>query len=176
MEYGPRALGGRSILADPRRADMQSRLNRAIKFRESFRPFAPSVAAERARAWFALDGESPYMLLTAQVAPGAAGTLPAVTHVDGSARVQTVRADDHPAFHALLRAFEARTGCPVLVNTSFTVRGEPVVCAPADALRCFRDTRMDVLVLGPYVLERDRQPGWAQRDAELAPPSAFALD
>jgi carbamoyltransferase len=99
-----------------------------------------------------------------------------VTHVDGSRRVQTVAADDHPAFHALLRAWEARTGCPVLVNTSFNVRGEPVVCAPGDALRCFRDTRMDVLVLGPYLLERSAQPGWARRDAELAPPSAFALD
>jgi carbamoyltransferase len=176
MEYGPRSLGGRSILADPRRGDMQSRLNRAVKFRESFRPFAPSVLAERAGDWFALDRASPYMLLTAQVAAGAAGALPAVTHVDGSARVQTVAADDHPAFHALLRAWEARTGCPVLVNTSFNVRGEPVVCAPGDALRCFRDTRMDVLVLGPYLLERSAQPGWAGRDAELAAPSAFALD
>ncbi len=176
IEYGPRALGNRSILADPRRPDMQSRLNRAIKFRESFRPFAPSVAAEHAAEWFALDRDSPYMLLTAAVRPERAGALPAVTHVDGSARVQTVRAEDNPAFHALLVAFAARTGCPVLVNTSFNVRGEPVVCTPADALRCFRDTRIDVLVVGPFVLERAAQPGWAARDAAAAAPAALALD
>ena len=176
MEYGPRALGNRSILADPRRPDMQSRLNLAVKFRESFRPFAPSVPAERAGAWFALDRDSPYMLLTAAVRPEHRGALPAVTHVDGSARVQTVRAEDNPPFHALLTAFGARTGCPVLVNTSFNVRGEPVVCTPADALRCFRDTRIDVLVLGPYVLERAAQPGWAARDAGAARPAALALD
>ncbi|GJG87198.1 carbamoyltransferase [Gemmatimonadetes bacterium T265] len=176
MEYGPRALGNRSILADPRRPDIQSRLNRAIKFRESFRPFAPSVTAEHAGKWFVLDRDSPYMLFTADVRPARRGALPAVTHVDGSARVQTVRPEDNPAFHALLLAFAARTGCPMLVNTSFNVRGEPVVCTPADALRCFRDTRMDVLVLGPFVLERAAQRGWAARDAASAVPAALAFD
>ncbi len=180
MEFGPRALGARSILADPRRPEMQSRLNRAIKFRESFRPFAPSVRAERAAEWFAVDRDAPYMLVVAPVRDAHRGAVPAVTHVDGSARVQTVRADVDPAFHALLTAFEARTGCPVLVNTSFNVRGEPIVCTPADAIRCFRDTRMDVLVLGPYVLERAAQPGWAAHDAASdaahAAPAALALD
>lgn len=176
MEYGPRALGARSILADPRQPGMQSRLNRAIKFRESFRPFAPSVLAERAEAWFALDGQSPYMLVVAPVRDAHRDALPAVTHVDGSARVQTVCGETNPLFHALLRAFEARTGCPVLVNTSFNVRGEPIICTPADALRCFRDTRMDVLVLGSFVLERSAQPGWTTRDAEASVPAALALD
>jgi carbamoyltransferase len=158
MEYGPRALGGRSILADPRDPGMQSRLNQKIKFRESFRPFAPAVLAERAAATFDLDRESPYMLLTAQVRQGGRAGLPAVTHVDGSARVQTVSGERSPRFHALLTAFERRTGCPVLVNTSFNVRGEPVVCTPADAYRCFMKTGMDHLVIGGRLLHKAEQP------------------
>jgi carbamoyltransferase len=177
-EFGPRALGGRSILGDPRSAEMQSRMNLKIKFRESFRPFAPSVLAERAAEWFDLDADSPYMLLVAQVtaskrlapAPGDAdlrgverlkarrSLIPAVTHVDGSARVQTVARDVDPLFWELLRAFEARTGCPVLVNTSFNVRGEPMVLTPRDALRCFRRTGMDHLVLGRRLLAKSAQP------------------
>ncbi len=149
MEFGPRALGNRSIVADPRSPAMQSVLNRKIKRRESFRPFAPSVLEDRAGDWFDLDRASPYML---RVAPVRGDGLPAVTHVDGSARVQTVGPDDNPRYHALLRAFEARTGCPVLVNTSFNVRGEPIVCTPEDACRCFLDTEMDALSLGPFLV------------------------
>ena len=178
MEYGPRALGARSILADPRDAAMQSRVNRKIKFRESFRPFAPAVPEERAEEWFELRAKSPYMLLVDQVAEAkrvavAAGdgdargldrlrvprsVIPAVTHVDGSARVQTVSRETNPLFHALLEAFGRRTGCPVLVNTSFNVRGEPIVCTPQDALACFRGTEMDVLVLGRRILRKSEQP------------------
>ena len=175
MEFGPRALGHRSILGDPRSPDMQSRMNLKVKFRESFRPFAPAVLAERCGEFFGLETESPYMLLVAPVAESqrvpvgreAAGldrlkqvrsTLPAVTHVDGSARVQTVDRDRNPLFHALLRRFEQATGCPVLINTSFNVRGEPVVGSTDDAYRCFINSRIDVLVVGPCFLERDRQP------------------
>jgi carbamoyltransferase len=178
LEFGPRALGGRSILGDPRLPAMQSVMNLKVKFRESFRPFAPAVLRERAAEWFELDAESPYMLLVAAVRPerrvpaagGATGLdrvrevrsqIPAVTHVDHSARVQTVDAADDPLFHALLRAFEARTGCPVLVNTSFNVRGEPVVCTPAEACRCFVNTAMDHLVVGRCVLDRGAQPARA---------------
>ena len=204
MEFGPRALGARSILADPRRPEMQQALNLRTKFRESFRPFAPSVLAERAGAWFDLEVESPYMLLVAQVAAARrvavdegerAGrwglellalprsTIPAVTHVDGSARVQTVHAETNPDYHALLAAFEALTGCPVLVNTSFNVRGEPIVCTPEDAWRCFRRTRIDHLVVGPFLLARADQP-WAAGDAAADGAAAdaaawqaeFALD
>ncbi len=174
MEFGPRALGARSILGDPRKREMQKRLNLKIKFRESFRPFAPAVLAEDASAWFDLRQESPYMLLVAPVAEarrvpppadhGRRGLalleiplseIPAVTHVDGSARVQTVDAARNPDFHALLTAWKERTGCPVLVNTSFNVRGEPIVCTPADALRCFRHTHMDVLAVGSFLLEKE---------------------
>ena len=158
MEYGPRALGNRSILGDPRDPGMQSRLNLKIKFRESFRPFAPAVSDERARACFELDRESPYMLLVAQVARGGATALPAITHVDGSARVQTVSAARNARFHRLLEAFERRTGCPVLVNTSFNVRSEPIVCTPEDAYRCFMKTGMDHLVLGRRLLHKAEQP------------------
>jgi carbamoyltransferase len=149
LEYGPRALGGRSILADPRDPGMQSRVNLMVKFRESFRPFAPAVTAERAAEWFELAPgvESPYMLLTTQVAASRRGRIPAVTHVDGSARVQTVDAARAPALHALLRAFERRTGCPVLVNTSFNVKDEPIVATPEDAWRCFLATKIDALLL-----------------------------
>lgn len=178
MEFGPRALGSRSILADPRRADMQRLVNLKVKFRESFRPFAPAVLAEHAADWFDLTQESPYMLLTAQVAasrrrpvppgtePGLGGLhvprseVPAVTHVDGSARVQTVSAARHPDLHALLERFHARTGCPVLVNTSFNVRGEPIVRTPEEAYTCFMRTGLDLLVLGDHVLRKDEQPAW----------------
>jgi carbamoyltransferase len=162
MEYGPRALGNRSILGDPRDPGMQSRMNLKIKFRESFRPFAPAVPAECAADYFALDRESPYMLLVASVREHARAALPAVTHVDGSARVQTVRAGGNPRFHALLKAFERVTGCPVLVNTSFNVRGEPVVCTPAEAYRCFMKTGMDHLVLGGLLLHKVEQPAFAE--------------
>jgi carbamoyltransferase len=183
MEFGPRALGARSILADPRRPDMQSLLNLKIKFRESFRPFAPSVLDGDAPDWFGLrpGDESPYMLLTMPVAEahrrpvagdGAAlggldklrvvrSDVPAVTHVDWSSRVQTVDPVRHGRYHRLLTAFRDRTGCPVLVNTSFNVRGEPIVCTPADAWRCFLATDIDVLVLEDAVLHKADQPGAA---------------
>ncbi len=169
MEYGPRALGSRSILADPRNLAMQQHVNQSIKFRESFRPFAPAVLAEKSSEWFELKNESPYMLLTAQV-KGAhiegdglerqqniESPIAAVTHVDGSARVQTVRRQDHPLFYQLLQEFETRTGCPVLINTSFNVRGEPIVCTPQDAVNCFKNTRMDILMIGPFLVQKDRQ-------------------
>jgi carbamoyltransferase len=167
MEWGPRALGNRSILADPRRRDMQRVVNRKIKFRESFRPFAPSVLAERASDYFDLDRPSPYMLLVTQVRGAEVegeglerlhridSPVPAVTHVDGSARIQTVHAETNPRYHDLLSAFEALTGCPVLINTSFNVRGEPIVCTPADAYRCFRRTHMDALAIGSFVVTKD---------------------
>ena len=175
VEFGPRALGNRSILADPRSPDMQARLNEKIKFRESFRPFAPAVLRERVADYFELEEPSPYMLLVAPVksadqTPGgdAAGfgdrlravrsAIPAVTHVDHSARVQTVDERENPRFHSLLRAFEQRTGCAVLVNTSFNVRGEPPVCSVADAYRCFLRTGMDYLVLGDYLIDKRQQP------------------
>lgn len=176
MEFGPRALGHRSILGDPRDPRMQSLLNLKVKFRESFRPFAPAVLRERAAEFFALEGDSPYMLLVAPVHPSQRlaapptpangierlqqlrSTIPAVTHVDDSARVQTVSAAHNPLFHALLERFAMRTGCPVLVNTSFNVRGEPVVCSPDDAYRCFCHTEMDYLAVGDFLLERTAQP------------------
>ncbi len=181
MEYGPRALGNRSILGDPRAPGMQSAMNLKIKFRESFRPFAPAVLAERAAEWFDLPRgrDSPYMLLVAPVRaehrlPVADGqttvltehpdlnarlavprsAIPAVTHIDASARLQTVDADRNPRFHALLTAFHARTGCPVLVNTSFNIRGEPIVCTPEEALDCFLATDMDAVVLGDVLLRK----------------------
>ncbi len=169
MEYGPRALGSRSILADPRNLAMQQHVNQSIKFRESFRPFAPAVLAEKSSEWFDLKNESPYMLLTAQVngahiegdglerQQNIESPIAAVTHVDGSARVQTVRRQDHPLFYQLLQEFETRTGCPALINTSFNVRGEPIVCTPQDAVNCFKNTRMDILMIGPFLVQKDRQ-------------------
>jgi len=175
LEFGPRALGNRSILGDPRSPAMQSVMNLKVKFRESFRPFAPAVLRERVGAYFELDTDSPYMLLVAPVRaelrrpvpPGLRGlellkaersTLPAITHVDFSARIQTVDAARFPLLHALLRRWEAATGCAVLVNTSFNVRGEPIVGSPDDAYRCFVNTEMDYLVIGSYLLDRLAQP------------------
>ncbi|MDF1585689.1 carbamoyltransferase family protein [Marinimicrococcus flavescens] len=177
MEFGPRALGGRSILGDPRSPTMQKVLNLKVKYRESFRPFAPSVLREDVAEWFELDGDSPYMLLVADIAEKrrrqmtaqqqalfgidklnvARSEIPAVTHVDYSARIQTVHADTNPRYHALLSAFKARTGCPVLVNTSFNVRGEPIVCSPADAFRCFMGTGIERLVVGNCFLRKEDQ-------------------
>ena len=167
MEFGPRALGARSILADPRSPAMQSTLNLKVKRRESFRPFAPAVTAEAAQAWFDLPVESPYMLLVADVTRR---EIPAVTHVDNSARVQTVRQDQNPRFHALLRAFEERTGCPVLVNTSFNVRGEPIVCTPEEAFRCFMGTEIEVLVIGDCYLRKEDQRASAPGDHAVFEP------
>ncbi len=184
MEFGPRALGARSILGDPRSPRMQSQLNLKVKFRESFRPFAPAVLAEDASAWFELERASPYMLLVADVVAGrrkpmteeqrklvgiarlnvARSEIPAVTHVDDSARIQTVHEATNPRFHALLRAFKQRTGCPVLVNTSFNVRGEPIVCTPEDALACFMGTGMELLVAGNCVLRKEEQPPALRHD------------
>jgi carbamoyltransferase len=175
MEFGPRALGNRSILGDPRSESMQKNLNLKIKFRESFRPFAPSVLMEHVSDWFELGKESPYMLIVADVAEekrkktdsSAAGfdklyqirsEIPAVTHVDGSARVQTVDGKWNSRYHSLLRAFYGLTACPVLINTSFNVRGEPIVCTPEDAYRCFMRTNMDRLVAGNYVFIKTEQP------------------
>ena len=182
MEFGPRALGARSILGDPRSPQMQSVMNRKIKFRESFRPFAPTVLRECVHEFFELDADSPYML---QVAPVKAerqipmsedqqrlagidrlkvprSDMPAVTHVDYSARVQTLRRQDHPRYYDVIRAFQSLTGYPVVVNTSFNVRGEPIVQSPEDAYRCFMRTEMDFLVLGSYILDKQDQPPWPE--------------
>ena len=156
MEWGPRSLGSRSILADARNRENWKRVNLKIKFRESFRPFAPAVLAEKASEWFEIDRESPYMLLVCQVRPGR--EIPAVTHVDNSARIQTVTRDAHPEFYDLISEFDRQTGCPVIINTSFNVRGEPIVCSPDDAYRCFMRTNMDVLVLGNQILLKAEQP------------------
>jgi carbamoyltransferase len=185
MEFGPRALGARSILGDARSPRMQSVMNLKIKYRESFRPFAPAVIAERVSEYFELDRPSPYMLLVAPVRDelrmpvnedqrGLFGieqlkvprsTIPAVTHVDYSARVQTVNRDSNPRFYRLLRAFEALTGCAVLVNTSFNVRGEPIVCTAEDAYRCFMRTEIDYLVLENFLLAKADQPPQPRSDA-----------
>jgi carbamoyltransferase len=178
MEFGPRALGSRSILGDPRSPDMQRELNLKIKFRESFRPFAPAVLVEETVRYFELDRPSPYMLLTADVAAPLRhdlsdeqrnlsgidklyvqrSQLPAITHVDYSARLQTVDRETNPKFWELLRTFKDLTGYPVLINTSFNVRGEPIVAAPLDAYKCFMRTEMDYLVLGNFLLDKKQQP------------------
>ena len=183
MEFGPRALGARSILGDPRSPAMQSVMNLKIKFRESFRPFAPCVLREAVADWFELDDDSPYMLIVAPVAarrrvPVPAGSerlegieklqlprseIPAVTHVDLSARIQTVREETHPELAAVLREFARRTGCPVLVNTSFNVRGEPIVCTPEDSYRCFMRTEIDALALETRLLLKADQPAFAEQ-------------
>jgi carbamoyltransferase len=192
MEFGPRALGGRSILGDARSPTMQRTLNLKVKYRESFRPFAPSVLREAVADWFELDDDSPYMLLVADVVDHRRrlmnedeqalfgidklnvprSQIPAVTHVDYSARIQTVHADTNPRYHRLLSEFNERTGCPVLVNTSFNVRGEPIVCTPEDAFRCFMGTEIEVLVAGNCVLQKERQDPAKKLDYK----DAFELD
>ncbi len=184
MEFGPRSLGARSILGDPRSTRMQSVMNLKIKYRESFRPFAPAVKFDKLSEWFDIERPSPYMLLVAQVAQEKQHTLtdeeinlfgidrlhiprsdiPAVTHVDYSARIQSVHKETNPRFYKLLTAFEEKTDCPVLVNTSFNVRGEPIVCTPEDAYRCFMRTEMDYLVLEGFLLKKDAQPEWKEKD------------
>jgi carbamoyltransferase len=178
MEFGPRALGARSILADARRADMQKKLNLKIKYRESFRPFAPAILSEYVAEYFDLKDSSPYMLLVKEINPsrrcslpaGYQGfaladklylqrsDLPAVTHIDYSARIQTVHRETNAVFWQLLDAFRQLTGCPVLINTSFNVRGEPIVNTPADAYRCFMQTEMDYLVIEDFIFDKKEQP------------------
>jgi carbamoyltransferase len=192
MEFGPRALGARSILGDPRSPTMQHTLNLKIKQRESFRPFAPAVMRERVADWFDFDKNSPYMLLVADVRADRLvplpdnvralfgidrlnvprSEIPAVTHVDNSARIQTVHAETNPRFHQLLKAFEWRTGVPLLVNTSFNVRGEPIVCTPEDAYRCFMGTEIETLAIGNCLLRKEDQHGPLKRQYH----TAFALD
>ena len=191
MEFGPRALGARSILGDPRSADTQSKMNLKIKYRESFRPFAPSVLEERAGDYFEIDGSSPYMLLVTQVRKEKClpqpkndtmdmwerlktkrSEIPAVTHLDYSARIQTVGREEKPDYHGVISAFEHLTGCPVIVNTSFNVRGEPIVCSIEDAYRCFMRTQMDVLVMEDCMLLKTEQPLWIEEESwrdELIP-------
>jgi carbamoyltransferase len=172
MEFGPRSLGARSILADARNPDNYSRVNLKIKFRESFRPFAPTVVLERMKDYFEFDRPSPYMLFVAQVRADRR-TIPAVTHVDGSARLQTIVRDDHALFYDLIIEFEKLTGCPVIINTSFNVRGEPIVCTPFDAIKCFLRTDMDYLILGNFVLDKRKikESGYQMQISET-----FALD
>lgn len=192
MEFGPRALGARSILGDARSPSMQSVLNLKVKYRESFRPFAPAVLREDVNEWFQLDADSPYMLLVADVQESRRvpmtseqqklfgidklkvprSDIPAVTHVDYSARIQTVHQDTNPRFHALLKAFKQRTGCPVLVNTSFNVRGEPIVCTPEDSFRCFMGTEIEALAVGNSFLKKEDQDPKLKLNYE----SAFTLD
>jgi carbamoyltransferase len=184
MEFGPRALGSRSILGDARSPTMQKTLNLRVKFRESFRPFAPSVLREDVADWFELQDDSPYMLLVADVlrqhrrsmtdAEHALfgieklnvprSTIPAVTHVDYSARIQTVHKDTNPRYHALISAFKQRTSCPVIVNTSFNVRGEPIVCTPEDACHCFMGTDIEALAAGNCYLRKEDQPAALRKD------------
>jgi len=192
MEFGPRSLGARSILGDPRSPAMQKNLNLKVKYRESFRPFAPAVLREDVADWFELDSDSPYMLIVADIRDDkrramsareqslfgidklnvSRSEIPAVTHVDYSARIQTVSADTNPLFHRLLQRFKALSGCPVLVNTSFNVRGEPIVCTPEDAFRCFMGNELDVLVVGNCVLNKSEQDSALKQDYR----SAFELD
>jgi carbamoyltransferase len=182
MEFGPRALGGRSIIGDPRSPKMQAQMNLKIKFRESFRPFAPSVLRERVSDYFEMDTDSPYMLMVAPVKKERQipmtddqeqlwgidklnvprSDLPAITHIDYSARVQTVTREVSPNYYDLIKHFDDRTGCAVLVNTSFNVRGEPIVCTPEDAYRCFMRTHIDALVVWPYLLLKENQPEWKE--------------
>jgi carbamoyltransferase len=192
MEFGPRALGARSILGDPRSPTMQKMLNLKVKYRESFRPFAPSVLREDVADWFEFDGDSPYMLLVAGVRPERRrdmtaderalfgidklnvprSAIPAVTHVDYSARIQTVHRDGNPRYYRLIRRFKQLTGCPVLVNTSFNVRGEPIVNTPEDAFRCFMGNDIDLLVAGNCMLRKQDQDPALKVDYR----HAFALD
>jgi carbamoyltransferase len=193
LEFGPRALGARSIIGDARNAAMQSKMNLKIKHRESFRPFAPTVLKECVSDWFDLDRDSPYMLLTAQVRKDKrnnidaheqtlAGfdklkvirsSIPAVTHVDNSARIQTIKKDDHPLYYELIQNFYRKTGCPVIINTSFNVRGEPLVCTPQDAYKCFMRTEMDYLAMGNFLLDKRKQ---ALMQEEMEHEEVFELD
>jgi len=192
MEFGPRALGGRSIIADPRLPEMQKTLNLQVKYRESFRPFAPSVLREDVTDWFDIDSDSPYMLMVAPVVEKRRvamteeqnalfgieklnvprSDIPAVTHVDYSARIQTVHAETNPRYHALIAAFKVRTGCPIVVNMSFNIRGEPIVCTPEDAFRCFMGSEIDVLSVGNCFLVKDDQDPALKLDYK----NAFTLD
>jgi carbamoyltransferase len=192
MEFGPRALGARSILGDARSPSMQKTLNLRVKHRESFRPFAPSVLSEHASDWFEIDAASPYMLMVADLVKdrrramtaeeqarfgieklnAIRSEIPAVTHVDYSARIQTVHRDTNPTYHALLERFRDLTGCPVIVNTSFNVRGEPIVCTPEDAFRCFMGTDIERLVVGNAMLSKEQQNPALRQDYK----NAFALD
>ena len=184
MEWGPRALGNRSILGDPRNPEMQMKMNLKIKYRESFRPFAPSVTEEDSKKYFEIDAKSPYMLLTSQINKDIRfelpkdynsfcvkdklyykrSKIPAVTHIDYSARLQTVSQDTNPKYHKLIKEFEKLSTYPIVINTSFNVRGEPIVCTPEDAYRCFMRTEMDVLVIGNYYFEKENQPEWQKKD------------
>ena len=177
MEFGPRALGGRSIIADPRSPKMQKQLNLKVKYRESFRPFAPSILREDVSEWFEHDTDSPYMLLVANVKEDKRlamteeeealfgidklnvprSSVPAITHIDNSARIQTVHDDTNPRYHAVISKFKEKTGCPIVVNTSFNIRGEPIICTPTDAFKCFMGTDLDVLVVGNYLLIKEKQ-------------------
>jgi carbamoyltransferase len=154
MEWGPRALGNRSILADPRRAEMKDVINRKVKFREPYRPFAPSVLEEEAKDYFHVSGDSPYMTVVCRVRDEKKTAIPAVTHVDGTARIQTVSRAHNARYWNLLMEFEALAGVPILLNTSFNVRGEPIVCTPDDAVRCFLQTDLDYLILGDIICRR----------------------
>ena len=178
MEFGPRALGSRSIIGDARSPEMQKKMNLKIKYRESFRPFAPSVLAEKAGEWFEIDRESPYMLFATHIKKErqhcmteheeklrgidklnvVRSEIPAVTHIDYTARVQTVNKQDNPIYYSLIEKFYQKTGCPIIINTSFNVRGEPIVESPADAYKCFMRTEIDVLVMGNYILYKEEQP------------------
>ena len=177
MEFGPRALGARSIIADPRSPSMQKNLNLKVKFRESFRPFAPSILEEDLQEWFKLSEKSPYMLIVAEINDNKSikitneeekyfgieklnvkrSEVPAITHVDYSARIQTVNKKTNPMYHKLISKFKDKTGCPILVNTSFNVRGEPIVNTPEDAFRCFMGTNLDRLIVGNYYLDKNQQ-------------------
>jgi carbamoyltransferase len=192
MEFGPRALGGRSILADPRSEKMQKELNLKIKFRESFRPFAPSILREDLNRWFELDEDSPYMLLVSEVKKEKQikmkkedenlfgidklnvkrSSLPAITHVDYSARIQTVHKETNPRYYDLIKEFKKVTNCPVLVNTSFNVRGEPIVCSVGDAFNCFMGTNLDILVIEDFILFKDQQDDSLTKDYK----NKFELD
>ena len=186
MEFGPRALGGRSIIADPRSPLFKKELNLKVKYRESFRPFAPSVLREDVSNWFEHETDSPYMLLVADVQNDKRcvmtaeeealfgidklnvprSSVPAITHVNYSARIQTVHADNNLRYHAVISKFKEKTGCPLVVNTSFNVRGEPIVCTPTDAFKCFMGTEMDVLAVGNYVLYKEQQSETLKKNYE----------
>jgi carbamoyltransferase len=192
MEFGPRALGGRSIIADPRSSTVQKQLNLKVKYRESFRPFAPSVLSEDVSEWFDIQTDSPYMLMVADIAKGKQlkmtaeqenlfgieklnvprSEIPAVTHVDYSARIQTVHKATNPKYHQLISKFKELTGCPVLVNTSFNVRGEPIVCTPEDAFNCLMGTEIELLVVGNAIMRKEDQDKRLIKDYK----NAYELD